>query len=211
MTITMALVDFIPVLLFLISAVVIQRGLYDIMSKGAFAVLSAGTIMCFIAGFLKAIWKLLYAANICDFERLNQCFFPMQSVGLLLAGLSVAALLFFRQKKAEDGTKLQANGLPLLLTAAAPAVFSGTMIFVTMLVLGALGYCGGLGVYTSRQGKKKLSILFWFTFVALVAMGYLSSRDFTEPAMNWIAEGVNIAGQLALLIGAVGLFARKKG
>ena len=42
-------------------------------------------------------------------------------------------------------------------------------------------------------------------------MGYLSSRDFTKAAMNWIAEGVNIVGELALLIGAVGLYAKKKG
>ena len=34
-------------------------------------------------------------------------------------------------------------------------------------------------------------------------MGYLSSQDFTEAAMNWIAEGVNVIGQGALLAGVV--------
>ena len=34
-------------------------------------------------------------------------------------------------------------------------------------------------------------------------MGYLSSQDFAEAAMNWIAEGVNIVGQGALLAGTV--------
>jgi hypothetical protein len=34
-------------------------------------------------------------------------------------------------------------------------------------------------------------------------MGYLSSRDFAEASMNWIAEGVNVVGQGALLTGAV--------
>ena len=30
-------------------------------------------------------------------------------------------------------------------------------------------------------------------------MGYLSSRNFEQASMNWIAEGVNILGQIALL------------
>ena len=95
----MAIVDYIPVLLFIISAIVIQRGLYGIISKGAFALLSGGTIMVIAAGLMKASWKLLYALEICDFERLNLSFFPMQSVGFLLAGISMIALLFFPQKK----------------------------------------------------------------------------------------------------------------
>ena len=201
MTVTMALVDFIPVVLFLISAVVIQRGLYDTMSKGAFALLCGGTIMVVAAGTMKALWKLLYAAGVCDFERLNQAFFPMQSIGFLLAGISIAAMLFFRQKKNEE----------TLAAAAAPAVFSGTMIFVALLILGSLGYCGGLAVYAARKQKKTVSILFWITFVCLLGMGYRSSRDFTKAAMNWIAEGVNIAGMLSLLAASIGLFAGKKG
>ena len=54
MSVPMALVDFIPVFLFGVSAVILQRGLYDKMSKGAFALLSAGTIMVFCAGLMKA-------------------------------------------------------------------------------------------------------------------------------------------------------------
>ena len=88
MSVPMALVDFIPVILFIISAITLQRGLYYRMSKGAFAVFSAGTIMVICAGIFKASWKLLYGAGICDFARLNQAFFPMQSVGFLLAGIA---------------------------------------------------------------------------------------------------------------------------
>jgi hypothetical protein len=33
-------------------------------------------------------------------------------------------------------------------------------------------------------------------------MGYLSSRDFAEASMNWIAEGVNVVGQGSMLAGA---------
>ncbi len=191
MSLPMAIVDFIPVVLFLITSVVLQRGLYARMSKGAFALLAAGTIMVISAGMMKAAWKLLYALGVCDFERLNQCFFPMQSVGFLLAGVSVAALLLFRQEKKEA-----------LYAAVAPAVFPGTMIFVALMILGCLGFCGGLGILAARQKKKTAAILFWAAFVFMLGMGYLSSRDFTQASMNWIAEGVNVVGQAILLLAA---------
>ena len=198
MTVPMAIVDYVPVLFFIISAVVIQRGLYGIMSKGAFALLSGGTIMVIAAGLMKATWKLLYALGTCDFERLNQSFFPMQSVGFLLAGIAVCALLFFPQKK------------EALAAAGAPAVFSGTMIFVALMVLGCLGYCGGLALYAKRQKKGKAAILFLAAFVFMLMMGYLSSRDFAKASMNWIAEGVNVVGQLILLTAAKMLFKKEK-
>ena len=191
MSVPMAIFDFVPVVLFLISAVTLQRGLYEKMSKGAFALFSAGTIMVISAGLMKAAWKLLYGAGVCDFERLNQCFFPMQSVGFLLAGVSVVALLAFRQEKGEK-----------MYAAAAPAVFSGTMIFVALMVLGCLGFCGGLGILAAREKKRAAAVLFWAAFVFMLMMGYLSSRDFTQASMNWVAEGVNAAGQAILLIAA---------
>ena len=195
MTLPMALLDFVPVVLFIIAAIVLQRGLYDKMSKGAFSLLSAGTIMVISAGIMKATWKLLMALEICDFERLNNCFFPMQSVGFLLAGISVVALVFFPQEKKKAA-----------YAAAAPAVFQGTMIFVTLMILGCLGFCGGLGIYAARKKKTLSAVLFWVAFVLMLGMGYLSSRDFSESSMNWIAECVNVVGEGILLTASVKLF-----
>ena len=39
----------------------------------------------------------------------------------------------------------------------------------------------------------------------MMAMGYLASRDFSHAASHWIAEGVNILGQGALLLGVLDL------
>jgi hypothetical protein len=189
MSVPMALLDYVPVVLFAVAAVLLQRGLYDRMSKGAFALFAGGTIMVIAAGLMKAVWKLLYALNVCDFERLNQAFFPMQSVGFLLAGIAVVALLAFPQRK---------NAV----YAAAPAVFSGTMIFVALMILGCLGFCGGLGILAAKQKKTGAAVLFWVAFVFMLGMGYLSSHDFTQASMNWIAEGVNVAGQGILLLAA---------
>ena len=195
MSVPMALVDFIPVILFIISTITLQRGLYYRMSKGAFAVFSAGTIMVICAGIFKASWKLLYGAGICDFARLNQAFFPMQSVGFLLAGIAVIAMVFFKQDS--TGEKLYAAG--------APAVFSGTVIFIAAMVLGALGLCGGLAVESKRRGKTKAFILFILTFISLLMMGYLGTKDFAKPSMNWIGEGVNLVGQGFFLLASMDL------
>lgn len=86
MTVGMALVDFIPVVLFLAAIILLQRDLYECFSKGAFALFAGGGIMVFCAGLFKATWKLLYALNICDFQKLNQVFFPMQATGFHALG-----------------------------------------------------------------------------------------------------------------------------
>ena len=44
---------------------------------------------------------------------------------------------------------------------------------------------------------------FALSFVCSLGMGYLSSKDFAEASMNWIAEGVNVIGQGTLLLGVV--------
>lgn len=188
-SIPMALVDYIPVLLFAAATVLLQRDLYNKMSKGAFALFAAGTIDIFCAGFLKATYKLLYAAGICDFEPLNAMFFPVQSIGFLLAGLGVIAMLCHRQKEAA--------------LAVAPPVFTGTFLFVGLMVVG-LGMLNGALSYLAAKLKKPLAaVCFVVSFMCCLCMGYLSSRDFTQAFMNWLAQGINVLGQGALLIGTL--------
>ena len=189
-SVSMALVDCIPVIFFAIASVILLRDLYNKMSKGAFALFAAGTINVTCAGALKATYKLLYAANICDFEALNAMFFPVQSIGFLLAGIGIIATLTCKQT-----TTL----------AVAPTVFSGTFVFVAFMVAG-LGFMDvGLCIIAFKMNKQRLGTIlaFAFSFVCSLCMGYLSSQDFAEAAMNWIAEGVNVVGQGALLVGTV--------
>lgn len=187
-TIGMALVDYIPVICFAIGAIILMRDLYNKMSKGAFALFAAGTINITIAGALKATWKLLYAAGICNFEALNNMFFPTQSIGFLLAGVGILAMLVYNQKE----TKLR----------SVPPVFSGTFVFVGLMVAGLGVMDTVLCIVSAKLKKPWLIALFVLSFVCSLCMGYLSSKDFTEAAMNWIAEGVNVVGQGSFLAGA---------
>ena len=189
-SIGMAIVDYIPVILFGYGSAVLQRDLYQKMTKASFALFAAGTINVFAAGFLKATWKLLYAAGICDFAALNAMFFPVQSIGFLLAGLGILVMLCKRKKA---------------LCAVAPPVFSGTFLFVALMVAGLACIDGGL-CYIAHNLKKRSAIVFFaVSFFCSLCMGYLSSRDFTQAFMNWLAQGINICGQGAFLCGALAL------
>ena len=185
-TIGMALVDYIPVAFFVAAAVILMRDLYGKMSKGAFALFSAGTVMIGVAGALKATWKLLYAAGVCNFEALNNMFFPSQSIGFLLAGVGV--LLMLTSGKRE---KLY----------SVPPVFSGTFVFVGLMVAGLGVLDTVLCILAVKMKKPWLIAIFALSFICSLGMGYLSSKDFAEAAMNWIAEGVNVVGQGSLLLG----------
>ena len=77
------------------------------------------------------------------------------------------------------------------------------MIFVILTVLGTLGICASLTVMALRMKKWLAAVCFVLAFFFMLGMGYLSSRDFAEAAMNWIAQGVNIVGQGMLLAGVL--------
>ena len=187
-SVAMALTDFVPVVLFTWAGVLMMRDLYNKMSKGAFALLAAGLIDVTAAGGLKALYKLLYAAGICDFTPLSAMFFPVQALGFLLTGVGLLAMMLHRQGK---------NAV----YAAAPPVFSGTFIFVGMMVAGIGIISTVFSILAKKLGKPALCILFIIAFFGMLSMGYLSSRDFDKASMNWIAEGVNILAQGSLLLG----------
>ncbi len=190
-SVLMGLADFVPVILFLISLVLMQRDLYNKMPKYAFACFAAGTINVFTAGFLKALWKTLYAAGVCDFQVLNTMFLPTQSLGFLLAGLGI--ILMFTGRKSTA------------LSAAVPTVFKGTVVFISMMVLGLGTICACLSVLAARMKKKGLIPIFVLCFFVYMAMGYLGSRGENSAAANWIEQGVNTLGQALLLWGVLGL------
>lgn len=190
-SISMALVDFIPVIFFGISAVLLQIDLYNKMRKDAFALFAAGTINIFTAGFLKAVWKLLYAAEICDFQALNTAFLPLQSIGFLLAGIGIVLMLCTRRKNAA--------------LLAAPPVFSGSIVFIMMMVLGLGSICTCLSLLAVKMKKKGAVILFVLAFLCSMGMGAMAGQDSTKAIVNWIEQGINCASQLCLMMGVLTL------
>ena len=188
-SIAMALVDFIPVVFFAVSAVLMMRRFYYQMPKYGFAMLAAGTINVFSAGLLKATWKLLYAAGICDFQALNTLFLPTQSLGFLMAGIAMVILVC--------GSKRAA------LAVAAPPVFTGTALFLVMMVLGLGCICTCLSILAVRLKKKGAALLFALSFVASMGMGYAGRLDSTASWVNWLEQSINIVSQGCLMWGVL--------
>ena len=173
-TVPMALMDFAPVLFFGAAALMLQLDLYGKMRKDAFALFAAGTINIFTAGFLKAVWKLLYAADICDFQALNTMFLPVQSIGFLLAGVGIVLMLCTKAKRHAA-------------LAVAPPVFGGSIVFIMMMVLGLGSICTCLSVIAVKMKKK----------------GAMSGQDSTQAWVNWAEQGINCVGQGLLMWGVL--------
>lgn len=190
-TIPMALMDYIPVIFFGVTAIALLQDLYNKMFKGAYALLAAGSVNVFMAGFGKATWKLLYAANICDFVALEEMFMPVNSLGLLFVGLSLILMVIRKRKSA--------------MLSAAPVAFTSSMPFIMMMVVGLGGMCASLSVLAAKMKKGKVMILFVLSFVCAMAMGYMSSRDSTLAWVNWAEQSINTVSQLCLMLGVIAL------
>lgn len=188
-TIPMALMDFVPVAFFAVTAVILLRDLYNKMFKGAYALLAAGAVNVFMAGFCKALWKLLYAANICDFVALEEMFMPVNSLGLLFVGLSLIGMLCWKRKGA--------------MLSVAPVAVTTSMPFIAMMVAGLGGLCAGLSVLAAKMKKFPAMILFILSFVCAMAMGYMSSQDSTQAWVNWAEQSINTVSQLCLMLGTL--------
>jgi hypothetical protein len=176
----MALMDFVPVLLFGAAWVVLYKDLKNKLDLCAGLLLPLGAATVFAAGFFKAIWKLQNALGVQPVELFNKAFFPTQSIGFLLLGVGMLAFMYGKRR----------------------IVHSLTMVFVMGMVLGNLGMSAGL-VYIARKVNRSAVPLFILSFVLILMMGYLSSRDFAQASMHWVAQSVNLLGEGLLFIGAL--------
>lgn len=189
-TVPMAIVDFIPVVMFFFAAVILQRDLYNKLVKGAFALLAAGSIMVFIGGFYKALWKILYALNICNFEALDISFFPLQAPGFLLVFIGLTAL---KKKDFASPTAM----------AVVPVLYKSNLVFIIMQVVGF----GGIQYCMARTAilmKKKLAaVLFILSFIFVLGMGYLGAKFDDSSSMHWLAQVTNIFSESCFLWGVL--------
>ena len=188
-TVPMGLMDFVPVIFFGVSAVLLLRDLYNKMGKSTYTLFAAGAVNVFTAGFLKALWKTLYAANICDIVVFEQMFLPVNSLGLLFMGLSLVGMLCMKKKAAA--------------LSVAPVPFVSSMPFILMMVVGLGGMCTVLSIVAAKMKKGPVMILFIASFLCAMGMGYMSSQDSSLAWVNWAEQSINTVSQLCLMIGTL--------
>ena len=196
-TVAMALVDCVPVVLFMAAAVILQRDLYDQLPKGAYSLVAAGSIMAFLGGFMKALWKILYATGVCDYVLLDHALFTLQGPGFLLFFLGLTGLFWKGEKNASSA----------LAAGAAPAATTTSIPFIVMQVIGLGGAQVLLAVAGVRRGARLVPVAFAFAFVFMLGMGYLGAKFDDSSSMHWVAQLTNTLSMACFLWGTLMLHA----
>jgi len=191
---SLALFDFIPVTMFLIGAYFLMR--IAIMQRGnqCGRMVMAGALLIFLGGFLKATWKLLYAAEVADIQWMSQIQFILVAPGFV--ALLVAAILIARGRKKTGGTTLL-------------AILPWKIPFLALMTLASMGANGILTYISFKRGAKLAAVGFILAFLCLVGMGAMASGEQTL-AKQWIEESINALGQLGFMLGSILLYQKFK-
>jgi len=184
--ISIALFDFIPVTMFLVGAFFLVRIALQMRGSPCGRMAMAGALLVFLGGFLKAVWKLLYAANVADVRWMSEVQFAMVAPGFL--ALLVTAILLARGRK----------------KAAAPllAIAPWKIPLLAIMTLSSMGAQGILAYLSFRRRVPLAAAGFIVAFLCLVAMGNMASGEQTI-AKQWIEESINTLGQLGFMLGAI--------
>lgn len=193
-SIPMAVFDLLPVVFFIAGTMTIAGDMKHKMTLPARVLFVGGSWIVCAAGFLKALYKLIYSLGLGDLTWMSGQFFYNQAFGFLLAGVGLT-MAVTRLDKAQAGSGSGGSGK---LHSIVPIPI---MALVGIMVAGLAALDASLCFLAARLKKRSALVLFIVSFFLCLGMGYLSSRSFEKASMNWIAEGVNAVGQFAFLAG----------
>lgn len=185
--ISLALFDFVPVTLFLVGAFFLVRIAIQMRGRPCGRMAMAGSLLVFLGGFLKATWKLLYAANLADIRWMSEVQFALVAPGFL--ALLVTAILMVRGRRG---------------VAAPPvmAIAAWKIPLLAVMTLSSMGAQGILAYLSLRRRVPLAAVGFIIAFLCLVAMGGMASGEQTI-AKQWIEESINALGQLGFMVGTI--------
>ena len=220
---SLALVDFVPNVLYLAGSVGIAGNIVRSGGEGLARMTLAGALLAFLAGCLKAASKLrdaIAGRPVSESGFLYDQMFPSMAVGFLAT--ASALILFARQGAAGQPQAAWAPGLSYAVHGAALSLLIGILVFaaaanapgavsrpayrrqariamIAMIVL----QLGGLGILSSlafRSGSALAGAFFLLSILSMLAMGALGSPSMRgrfpdQITMNWVDQGVNCLGQ----------------
>jgi hypothetical protein len=187
-TLSLALVDFLPSIAFLVGGIFLFRMIRSKRGLLAGWLALAGTLLVFLGGFTKALWKLLVAARLADIQWLAQSQFVLSAIGFL--ALCLAVISYARQA----GNSTPAG------TVLAMAAWKIPFLFV--MVVASLGMEGILAYLAFRRKVPWAAAGFILGVLGLLAMSVLSGAEQTIP-MQWMEEVINTTGQAGFMLGCI--------
>ncbi len=185
----LALLDIVPVVLFFFGTVELMKAFYPNMSQAQYSMFSAGGIMIFLAGMMKAVWKMLLVLGICDYAILSDSFFPVQSTGFVLAAFSTVRFAGTKQKKSDYEN------------FSAVPVMASKMPFIILTFLGTTVFYGSLTAIGVKKNKM-IAVFFISAYAFNMIQVFLASKFDSSSLMNWLAEIVNTLAQTCMWLGA---------
>lgn len=214
-TLSLALADFIPVIIYLISTLTIRKAIDKRLVPSMNAVFRLSTGLVFITGFIKASMKVAFIAEhhstIIDTVQsmLDTYYFPTLVTLYYISGLSVLFSLMINTKKPIRIIVYTLFSLILVKNIICYTdVEKSKMFFVLILSLGNLILWGSLSFLSFKCKIPSSGVLYIITFILLMGMGYMNTKDFSNAATHWATESLNIVAHIFMLLASVTL--RKK-
>lgn len=190
--ISLALVDFLPNIAFLVGAFFLVKTARICSGTRCERIVMASTLLVFLGGFLKATWKLLYAAKIADFQWMSQAQFVLLGTGFL--GMCVAVIYMVRGTKPASVT---GGGMLAMAVWKIPFLF--------LMTITSLGAEGILAFIAFKRKALPAAVGFVVGVMGILAMGSLASAEQTIT-MQWVEETINTIGQLGFMMGCILLY-----
>ncbi|GIK55680.1 MAG: hypothetical protein HND44_05375 [Chloroflexi bacterium] len=213
-TLSLALVDFLPVVFTAVGLFFIVRMVAYINGRqGRVAALGAGLTVA--GGFFKAVWKLLMATSggEMDIRLLDDALFILMAPGYTLLAFSV-----WQTVRAVRGQKTYHVwrapvifiGVMFALSAALyvsrPASPAWERILLSVMVLATVMTGVLLILFSFRQKLTLAGTLFIINLVGVFLLNGLARMPEQTIALQWIEESINAISWLAFMVAAVRVY-----
>lgn len=208
-TISLALVDFIPVIFSAVGVFLIARMIAEVvLTSGSVAYLSA--LLIALGGLTKATWKLIIATTGEDIVWLDDLLFVMLGPGFTLLAWALWNMqLALRNKPPAPKVWLRPLGVIALfgLGALSARIFQPQARYWVYILLTLTTFANlAVGVLLIRQAKRHgLTLaagLFLFNLIAIFALSGLARVPEQTIALQWVEELLNTAAQGAFVVAA---------
>jgi hypothetical protein len=190
---SLALYDFVPVTFFLVGAIFLVRMVTQMCGVRCRRFAIAGSLLVFLGGFLKAVWKLLYTTGVGDFQLLSESQFALSAPGFLV--LLIVVIWMAR------GERMAGEGKAAIVLAIA----TWKIPLLIVMTLASMGVQGILAYTSFQRGEKLAAVGFIVAFLCLVGMGAMASGEQTL-AWQWMAQSINTVGQFGFMLGSILLY-----
>lgn len=213
-TLSLALVDFLPVIFTAIGLVYIARMVAHISKPHGHAAY-VGTVLTVAGGFFRALWKTFMAVSdgATDINWMNEGLFIWMAPGYTLLLWSVwQTVRSVNNKQAWNAwiAPLVFIGLMMAgsyyLYISNPASPAWERVLLTILVLATVVTGILLVVFAFRQKLPIAGWLFIVNLVGIFLLNGLARMDEQSITLQWIEEGINTISWLCFLIASLEVF-----